>query len=720
VATIPEDINAAVDQGAETSPARRGRKPKVQATMAPKALEVLEIQDHAPEDLVKEVAEVAREASINESIESIEGQDIQEVLEPVYVPEPIKKEPAEWPKEKSVKTSLWQKLFGRKKVVLDAAPPVLEVQISDEELGQRIAETEKLLQRSNQKYAALEAENYKRQLSIEENQVKVDEIQNFISGVERSYIWRVQKIMDSTLAKAEGDLSEFEKAVGNVETPEEGRLLALRKRFHKAVAITFAITGGISALAVFYPILYRLDLPAWLQVFVYSDFFTSSLVALGVLAAGLIFLVRRYGGKEKMPTRRIFTFGVFFILFYVLVASWPIIEANVSSKVIPFLRDNIWEILTACASTFVFVLVVALAIYYQGWSVFRRDVTEQLARLNNVIEGYVHTKQEIGRLSSLNRQTSDWLKILAHTLFRPWKTHPDWDGTREFEKHFSTFPFALRVAQAQEEKDSRMAELERLVGARLLVQGWRSSAFADLVKFAGEEIGLQEGKFTLDTLDNDLPHQTNNSRALLLRFLEHSAATQTNGELDLQPIKIDEAGNAALQPSDRYLVEVARGRLLDLVEKTQSIVLSQARPRVAPIQEDPLLEIREDQGGIDEYDPTYSWDDFLRESLGTDEVAQPPMGILNFSDKGQINRVQENPSSFVITPRRLADALPAISSNSVRLVPVGDDKARAVEIIARVDVVGPLPFDDIAVLAGGSHVPLTTDVDDTWDDDEVL
>jgi hypothetical protein len=159
---------------------------------------------------------------------------------------------------------------------------------------------------------------------------------------------------------------------------------------------------------------------------------------------------------------------------------------------------------------------------------------------------------------------------------------------------------------------------------------------------------------------------------------------------------------------------------LDLVEKTQSIVLSQARPRVAPIQEDPLLEIREDQGGIDEYDPTYSWDDFLRESLGTDEVAQPPMGILNFSDKGQINRVQENPSSFVITPRRLADALPAISSNSVRLVPVGDDKARAVEIIARVDVVGPLPFDDIAVLAGGSHVPLTTDVDDTWDDDEVL
>ena len=720
MATIPEDANAAGDQGPATAPARRGRKPKVQASLAPKALEGPEIQEQAPGELVEKVAEVAQESPIDESIGPIAVQDIQEVLEPVYVPEPLKKDAAVWPKENSAKTSLWQKLFGRKKVVPDAMPLVVQPEISVEELEQRVTETEKLLQRANQRHAELEADNYKRQLAIEENQVKVDEIQSFISGVERSYIWRVQKIMDSTITKAEEDLSEFERAVSNVETPEEGRLLALRKRFHKAVAITFAITGGISALAVFYPILYKLELPAWLQVFVYSDFFTSFLVALGVLAAGLIFLVRRYGGKEKMPTRRIFAFGVFLILFCALVASWPIIESYVSSKVIPFLRDNIWEILTACASTFVFVLLVSLAIYYQGWSVFRRDVTEQLARLNNVIEGYVHTKQEIGRLSSLNRQTSDWLKILAHTLFRPWKTHPDWDGTREFEKHFSTFPFALRVAQAQEEKDSRMAELERLVGARLLVQGWRSSAFADLVKFAGEEIGLQEGKFTLDTLDNDLPHQTNNSRALLLRFLEHSADTQVNGELDLQPIKIDEAGNAELQPSDRYLVEVARGRLLDLVEKTQSIVLSQARPRVAPIQEDPLLEIREDQGGIDEYDPTYSWDDFLRESLGTEEVAQPPMGILNFSDKGQINRVQENPSSFVITPRRLADALPAISSNSVRLVPVGDDKARAVEIIARVDVVGPLPFDDIAVLAGGSHGPIATEVDDTWDDDEVL
>lgn len=716
MARTPKEPLDSAEQELAVTPVRRGRKPKIEEVAETLTETPADPTEGTPEEVVEEIEDNTNQ----DVVDDVEVEEVQE--EPVQGEDSEQLEQAsdQKPKEKKARTSLWQKLFGTKKAIVDGVPADIAIDSTPAEIEQRIAEAEKRLQDANEKHIALEAENYQRQLLIEENQVKVDEIQNFISGVERSYIWRVQQIMDSMMTNAQKDLSEFEQAVANVETPEEGRLLFLRKRFHKALAITFAITGGISAFAIFYPILYKLKWPTWLLAFVNSDLFTSFLVAIGVLATGLIYLIRRNGGKEKMPTGKIVLFAVLAIAFYTLVANWQSIEDSVSRYLIPFLRENIWEILTGCAVTFIFVLVVALAIYYQGWSIFRRDVTEQLARLNNVIEGYVHTKQEIGRLTSLHKQTSDWLKILAHTLFRPWKTHPDWDGTREFEKHFSTFPFALRVAQAQEEKDSRMAELERLVGARLLVQGWRSSAFADLVKFAGEEIGLQEGKFNLDTLDNDLPHQTNNSRALLLRYLEHSAGSQANGELDLQPVKIDEAGNSELKPSDRYLVEVARDRLLDLVEKTQSIVLSQARPRVSPIQDDPLLEIREDQSGIEEYDPSYSWDDFLRESLGTDEVAQPPMGILNFSEKGRVNRVQEGPSSYVITPRRLADALPPISSKTVRLVPVGDDKARAVEIIARVDIVGPLSFDEIAVLSDGSHGPQSAVADDNWDDDEVL
>jgi hypothetical protein len=189
--------------------------------------------------------------------------------------------------------------------------------------------------------------------------------------------------------------------------------------------------------------------------------------------------------------------------------------------------------------------------------------------------------------------------------------------------------------------------------------------------------------------------------------------------VDLESTVQDEHGKTSLKPSDKYLVEVARLRLLDLIEKTQSIVLSEARPRVLHIQDDPLADLREDQGGIEEYDPTHSWDDFLKESLGTDEVTQPPMGILNFSENGLMSRVQEDPTSFIVTPKRLYSSLPPSQSERISVVPVGDEKPRAVEIIVRVDVVGPLSFDQIALLSGDSPVN-TEQATSSWESEQEL
>jgi hypothetical protein len=525
--------------------------------------------------------------------------------------------------------------------------------------------------------------------------------------------------MENGLSTARADLEGFEQAVENVEIPEAGLLIKLRKAFHKAVTITALITGFVAAFTVLYPIVAYLRAPQWLQTIFDSTAFSSILVAMAVAAYGIIYLIRKFGGKEAFPFSRIVIFTVLVIGLAALFISWPVIEPQISQNVIPFLQAYTWQILTACGSIFLFALLVSLIVYYAGWSKFRRDVAVQLTNLSNVIEGYVKTKQEVDRLEKLYKQTSDWLEILAHALYRPWKTHPDWEGTREFENHYSTFPFALRVAQAKEERDSRMAELERLVGGRLMIQGWRADAFNDMVQNAGLEMGLQEGKFTTDLLDADLPHETNNSRALLLRFLENSAKAESDGKVDLETTVIDENGKSSLKPSDKYLVEVARERLLDLIEKTQSIVLSEARPRVLHIQDDPLAELREDQGGIEEYDPTHSWDEFLKESLGTDEVAQPPMGILNFSEKGRISRVQEDPSSFIITPKRLYSSLPPTKSDKISIVPVGDEKARAVEIIARVDVVGPLSFDQIALLSGDSPASAEPTIS-SWEPEEEL
>jgi hypothetical protein len=251
-----------------------------------------------------------------------------------------------------------------------------------------------------------------------------------------------------------------------------------------------------------------------------------------------------------------------------------------------------------------------------------------------------------------------------------------------------------------------MQELERIIGSRLLKQGWRNDAFEDLVAQVGTEMGLPPGKFVVDLLDQDLPHQTNNSRNLLKRFLAHSAKTSQAGEVDLgsnsAPPQVGKP-----EPTDRYLVEVARKRLLDLIEKTQSVAISAARPRVEQIIDDPLLSLRADSAGVDEFDPTESWDEFLTDSLGADSVDKSPLGVLSFTEEGRMKNLPSKVQSYVLVPKRLEKALPNISSESITVVPLGDDRPRSLEIIARIDVVGPADFSSVALLGGITSAPAT-------------
>jgi hypothetical protein len=268
--------------------------------------------------------------------------------------------------------------------------------------------------------------------------------------------------------------------------------------------------------------------------------------------------------------------------------------------------------------------------------------------------------------------------------------NPDWEKTGELAARAESLPFALRIAEVRDEAGPESAELERVISSKLMVQGWRAEAFKDLVNQVRSDLGLPEGAFSVDILDKDLPHQTNNTRALLRKYLERSG----------QAVSQESANVPA---HDKYLVEVARKRLMDLVSETQSVALSTARPRVSQILSDPLADIDLDSDSLSDLQDSETWDDFLKESLGTEEIVQPPISILNFSDKGRLSRGAESPATFIITPKRLVGALPASRSDSITIIPVGDNKARSVELIARVDIAGPLEVEMLKVLSGGEQ-----------------
>jgi hypothetical protein len=536
---------------------------------------------------------------------------------------------------------------------------------------------------------------------------QVDQITAWANQVSRTFVWKIQETMDQNLSAAKKDMATHEAAVKNLRAIEPGRLFKLRQSFHKSLGWALVLCGGLIGVASvnrFREDIPRLDWLGWL----YDPNISGPLLIVAIaIVVGVSILLSRRSKAEKPKWSRI----IRSLLLSALIG-WVVWDSSQTNSVMkeyvnPFVDQHYVEILTALGSIWVLWVLGSLISYYRGYSIFNREVDTQILSLQGVIEGYVKTQQEISRLTLLYRQANDWLEILANALYRPWKTHPDWGTAKEYTNHYETFPFALRVAQAREGADASMQELERIIGSRLLTQGWRNAAFEDLVAQVGTEMGLPPGKFIVDLLDQDLPHQTNNSRALLKRFLSHSAATSQSGQIDLgsnsAPPQVGKP-----EPTDRYLVEVARTRLLDLIEKTQSVAISAARPRVEQIVDDPLISLRADASGVDEFDPTESWDEFLTDSLGADSVDKSPLGVLTFTEEGRMKNLPSKVQSYVLVPKRLEKALPNISSDSITVVPLGDDRPRSLEIIARIDVVGPAEFSAVALLAGATPTSSTT------------
>jgi len=538
-----------------------------------------------------------------------------------------------------------------------------------------------------------------------ENIMTIDEEVQKLGGwqetISRTFVAKIQDRMKLELETASAEMAQHQEAVTKLKVLEPGLLLKLRLAFHKSLTIALIVCGGL--IAIFSLIKFREQLPRleWLSALYDPNLSGPIIIGVVTLIIGGAALIGRKAGKQKFSLSKVIWLAVALVVIGYLIWDASQSTSFMQTYVNPWVDKHYFEILTWVGSIWAIWVASSLIVYYRGWSIFQREVDEQINGLQGVIDGYVKTQQELSRLGILHKQTNDWLRILANALFRPWRVNPDWGTSKEFSKHYETFPFALRVAQALEGNDSRMAELERIIGSHLLTQGWRDKAFDDLVKAVGEDMGLPAGKFTVDFLDQDLPHQTNNSRQLLSKYLEHSA--KNPAAVDESETDSAEAAKA-VKLSNQYLVKVAKTRLLTLIEKTQSHAIATARPRVEQIIDDPIVSLRSDESGLDAFDASESWDDFLTDSLGAKTVSQFPLGVLTFSASGRKKDRPAQVQSYVVVPKRLAKALPALSSDSIQIVPLGDDKPRSVEIIARIDVVGPIDFDDLQLL-GSDQVP---------------
>jgi hypothetical protein len=281
---------------------------------------------------------------------------------------------------------------------------------------------------------------------------------------------------------------------------------------------------------------------------------------------------------------------------------------------------------------------------------------------------------------------------------------------------------SLRVAQAIETDVAESAQLRRLIAQRLLVQGWRSEVFDKTLEQIGKRLGYAKDQITPELLDADLPHQPNGSRKLVTEHFDYSASTAAEGILNINnPANATSLVTTNPEPDDNYLVEVARDHLLMLIEKTQGSALTEARPSVQQVVQNPLIELLSSDYDEQSQLQVFDWDQFLQSALGIEDVTQPPMGTLAFSAEGHKANAGAGPVSKILVPERFEKSLPAPKAKSVEVVSVGSTQPQnPAEIILRFDVVGPLAFSHVQLIQNSrvASVPQQSQQDeDDFNDD---
>ena len=586
----------------------------------------------------------------------------------------------------------FRKKFGRRAAIAESKPvePIFDEKWA-ESAQARAKQLINLVASGNSKAEALQGQIF----ALEQEQLRAE---SWLETMQRSYYWKLELAMDASANQARSDIAEYESLVKELELPEKGTLVELRKRFHKGLLTIFLSFAIPAALLYLIPWLSRVNLFSWLVDVLSSPLFILLVVTIGAVVVGISMLLRKVLGKKKVSARNsvkwTFISMVIPTAIYGLYRFQEFLRLFVTPVIEQFRPTTLWVFLIL----FTFLALALFIIYYQGWSVFRRSVTEELAGLENVAAGYVKTRQELARLEFLYGQTNDWLKLLAHSLYRPWKVHPDWKSPNEVEMASESFPMALRVAQAVENDLSEAAQLRRAIAQRLLVQGWRNEAFEKTLSEIGKHLGYEQDKVSPELLEADLPHQPNNARKLVLEYFEHSASTAAAGTLDLgQDLNAAELRSKPL-PSDRYLVEVARDQLNYLIDQSQGISISDVRPSVQQVVVNPLADLQA-ADSLREQVEVSEWDEFLADGLGIEDPVQPPLGVLAFTDEGRLSLSAEKVVTKILVPVRLAESLPKPKSDSVRVInPVDETKTTPAEIMLRFDVSGPMPFSHVALV----------------------
>ena len=328
---------------------------------------------------------------------------------------------------------------------------------------------------------------------------------------------------------------------------------------------------------------------------------------------------------------------------------------------------NSWQIIFISIFLLLFTLISLLIQYYRDWSKFERSVTLSLWKLEEISKSVQHYRTEQARLNVLYPQVRDWLEILGNALHKPWEVDEKWLVNTLSDIPQDDFPFALRIAQAQENDAASSIALKRDAAERYLTRGWRSKVFEDQVISAGEMMGMSSDRLNVEILDADIALSPGGPRAILREKI-------TSLEL---------------------LKSVAKKQLIPLMKIVQIESIAESRPPVRENRTDILDTFQPEDFDL-EMNRKLAWDDFLAISMGNSDKPRTPLSQLAFSESGRQTGHHDRAKTIFITPNRLMSKVP--NNETTFADSYGESTRLPLDIVVRMDITGPLQQEDILIL----------------------
>lgn len=325
---------------------------------------------------------------------------------------------------------------------------------------------------------------------------------------------------------------------------------------------------------------------------------------------------------------------------------------------------NAVQVFGIAVAAFLLVVIAILVRYHRGWSRVERLILDVGDRLEWAAGAARHTRSELRRLEVLHRQALEWLRLLAGAMHKPWSVKDTWLLASPPTVAVASLPYAMRLAVTRDDDPFAMGRIQRDATQALLVKGWRVRAFSKLLAELRTRLGYEESALGLDALDADLPHASNHSRRILA---QHAADTDV-------------------------LQTIAQSYLREIVASVQGVSLSQSSPRVSMIMADPFEDQNAASSASSMSSPGPKLDRFLLDSLVGRPNPVTPIGSLGIAEMALAEAHHEDVSSFLLVPHRLVDNID-VSGSHGKLAVTGyaDAEVRPVDLVVRVDVVGPIP-----------------------------